>query len=424
MKKILESVQTVIYMAMCVLFSMLVYVYFSNIFTHSTLFWFMAAIIITVMVVVDFFSRKYIGNFLIFCGIHLIIVALAVVLPPRNIDKAILGVIAFAYLISAYGFWRTDANERTKYVIDMPLELLMFYVMIYFHASISKSVSGAVANYAYISGIAFTLLFFLRGYIDKFISYSLTSGDFTKEMASTFSANFSLILFFNAIVVFGLVIVNLFVGDSNLNFVGRFIKFLARKFFGQFKHYNAQQEIPTETTTMEFESSVVEQETTTMASEPVVSAGGQEVENVYEILVVIILAVVIIALLIVAYKFVKQYLHRHNRTGDIVEKTDYKNVREKVEKKEKEEREGLFGSNKRKVRKLYAEHIKGIRKKNEKVVIKDSYTTDEIAKNIVGNGYANSTNMDMLTEIYKLARYSNHEITKKDVEIAKNAIKS
>ncbi len=424
MKRILESVQTIIYMAMCILFSMLVYVYVSYMLKRELSYWFIATIMITIMVVVDFFSRKYISNFLIFFLIHLIVVVLAAIIPPVNSDKAILGVIAFAYLVSAYGFWRTDANERTKYVIDMPLELLMFYIMVYFHASISKSISDVVANYAYISGIAFTLLFFMRGYIDKFISYSLTSGDFTKEMESTFSTNFSLIMFFNLIVVLGLTIVNLFVGNSDFNFIGRFIKFLARKFFGQFTHYHTAQDILQETTSIEYEHVASEQETTALAPEPTISSGGQTVENIYEVIVVIVLAVVMIALLVVAYKFVKQYLHRHNKTGDIVEKIEYQNIREKADKKEKEERQSLFGSNKRKIRKLYADHIKGIKKKNEKVVIKDSYTTDEISRTMIENGYADSTNMEILTQIYKMARYSDHEITKRDVDIAKNAVKS
>ena len=167
-----------------------------------------------------------------------------------------------------------------------------------------------------------------------------------------------------------------------------------------------------------------EQETTALAPEPTISSGGQTVENIYEVIVVIVLAVVMIALLVVAYKFGKQYLHRHNKTGDIVEKIEYQNIREKADKKEKEERQSLFGSNKRKIRKLYADHIKGIKKKNEKVVIKDSYTTDEISRTMIENGYADSTNMEILTQIYKMARYSDHEITKRDVDIAKNAVKS
>ena len=57
-------------------------------------------------------------------------------------------------------------------------------------------------------------------------------------------------------------------------------------------------------------------------------------------------------------------------------------------------------------------------------MIKDSYTTDEISRTMIENGYADSTNMEILTQIYKMARYSDHEITKRDVDIAKNAVKS
>lgn len=424
MKKLLESVQTIIYMLMCILFSMLIYVYAANMIKRTTSYWLMAIVIISVSVIVDFFSRKYISNFLIFSVIHVIIVALAVVIPANNVDKGILGVITFAYLLSAYGFWRTDANERTKYVIDMPLELLMFYVAIYIHATSSKSISNEVASYAYISGIVFMLLFFMRGYIDKFLSFTLTSGDFTKEMANTFSTNFSLILFFNFFIIIGLMIVNLFVGDANFSFIGRFIKFLARKVFGHFASKPEAGPIPENTTSMEIKHIVSEQETTTEAVTQAVSRGGEAVENIYEVIVVIVLAVAIIALLVLAYQFVKQYLHRHNMTGDIVEKVEYQNVREKADPIEREERQTLFGSNKRKIRKLYTDYIKGIKKKYKKVVVKDSYTTDEIAISFIYNRYVDRANMEELTQVYKLARYSDHEITKKDVETAKNAIKS
>ena len=424
LRKILEQIQAVIYIAMAVLFSILVFIYFDYIFVRSTRFFLPAALIITVMMVIDYFSRRYVTNVLVFYGVHLAMIAAAAAIPQVILDKVVLGVVAFAYLILAHGFWRSEANERTMYVIDIPFGVVMFFVLAYFHASISKNITDSIASYAYIAGVIYCLLFYTREYINKFLAYHLSSGNNSIELESTFSTNISLILFFNLIMVFFIVVLNLFFGDSKMNFIGRFFKFIGRKFFGLFPTKPERVDI-VNTVSVDIEpvtGTVEQQATGTVLSGA--KTGSQIVENVFEISMVVLFIIALVVIAIAAYKFIKSYLHRHNKTGDIIEKTTFKDKKETVAAPQEEKKSFLFGSNKRKIRKLYTERIKGLKKKDAGLMIRESYTPDEIAARILAKEPVNRSNLEVLTKMYQIARYSNQEISKNDVEVVKEAVRS
>lgn len=420
MKRLVESTRTIIYIAMCVLFSILVYIYFDYVFKRSTSFWIVGGILLTVVVVADYLARRHVTNLFMFFFIHIALIGLTLAVPPAIADKVILTVISVAFLFLAIGFWRKDSNERSMYVIDVPLGLLMFFLIAYMHASISKSMSDAVAAYAYLAGVIYLMLYFMREYLNKMLSYSLSSGNFSKEMDRIFSTNFSLIMLFNIVIVFAIIVANTIFSDSSFNFIGRFLRWIARKLFGFLEGFHSEEEPQQQVD--QYETRVIGQHETEEAA-PVFSRGGGG-SNVGEaVLEGILLALFIIALCFVVYavyRFIKVYMHRHNKTDDIVKKVEAGEKKDKAEPEKKKRVRSLFGTNSDKVRRIYRDKIKNFMKYNEKAVMRDSFTTDEIKGTVVKYQQGDKFDVETLTQIYKRARYSDKEITKADVELAKN----
>ena len=73
--------------------------------------------------------------------------------------------------------------------------------------------------------------------------------------------------------------------------------------------------------------------------------------------------------------------------------------------------------NREKVRKLFTKKVDKATKANEGIVIRKSYTPKQIDETLVKEQAVAREEMDAATSVYEKARYSNHEITKEDVEI-------
>ena len=159
MKNVIDRVRTVIYLIMCMLFTILIYIYLDDILLKSSDSWLMGGLIIIFIVLADYLSRRYLTNLFAFFAIHLLLIGGAILIPSALVDKILLGGTAFSFLLLAVGFWQTEANERSLYVIDIPFGLILFFILIYFHSSISKTMADGVETYAYIAGIAYYLVF-------------------------------------------------------------------------------------------------------------------------------------------------------------------------------------------------------------------------------------------------------------------------
>lgn len=417
MKHTIERVRTVIYLIMCILFTILIYIYLDEILLKSSKTWLMGSFIIVIIVVADYFSRRYLTNLFAFFAVHLLLIGGAVLIPSVLIDKILLCSTAFSFLLLAIGFWRTESNERSLYVIDVPLGLILFFILIYFHGSISKTMANEVASYAYIAGIAYFILYFIREYLDKFLSYSLSSENVSKELENTFSTNLSLILLFNFLIIFAIMAANMFFSDNTFNIVGRFFHFLLKKFFGLFAVFDDTGE-PSAEKIPELPNS----STTITPGQPTYSKpndGFNIGSAIFEIFTIVIFIAIICVVIYIIYSFIKRYMYRNNRVGDIIEKTEYKEKRTRTETKVSRPAKSFFGSNRDKIRKIYKDSINAVTKRNNKIVIRKSYTPDEIKCAVSTDELVNRENMQELTQIYEKARYSNAEITNAELEAAK-----
>ncbi len=419
MKNVIERVRTVIYLIMCILFTILIYIYLDEILLKSSDSWLMGSIIIICIILADYFSRRYITNLFAFFAIHLFLIGGAAFIPSSPIDKILLGGTAFSFLLLAIGFWRTESNERSMYVIDIPFELILFFILIYFHSSISKTMGNGVASYAYIAGIAYFILYFVREYLDKFLSYSMSSGNFSKELINTFSTNLSLIMLFNVITIFAIMTANMFFSNSMFNIIGRFFHFLAKKFFGLFSVFDNTGEPSAEKI-----PEMPDSQTSTMPSEPTYSHTSDS-SNIGSIIFQVFIAIIFVALIIIVfyiiYSFIKQYMHRNNTSGDVIEKTHSKEKSVKAEKKGSASPKSFFGTNRDKIRKIYADTVNSVTKRNNKIVIRKSYTPDEIKNAVSSDEMINPENMQKLTKIYEKARYSDSEISKEELDSVKHS---
>ena len=421
MKELIERFRTTAYLVMCLLFTILIYLYTDGFITGKSDYFLIGCITVFVIVMVDYLTRRYVKNALLFFGIHLAMIAGVFVLPVTIAEKIILMVTAASYLYLSVGFWRTDLAERSLYVINIPGSLIFMFVLVYLHASFAKEIPTSVATYAYITGIIYMLVFYIREYLDKFSTYSMVNGTHSKEMEGTFLTNMSLIGLFGVISVFGITIANLFFSNSSFNVIGKFLRNIAKILVGWLRPESKpiQETIQETETTKEVVTSI--QETTKQVVQTAKRTSSDGIDRTLEIFIVMLFIAVLVSVVIGIYKFIKYYMHKMGRPEDVVEKITYGDEKEREFKKPEEEKRSIFTPNDKKVRKIYREYVKSNIKKNTSLHIQESNTTEEIKDKLQGT--VDKNGILALTEVYKKARYSGKDITKEDVAYAKDAAK-
>lgn len=420
MKKILYLTSTSIYLIMCTLFTILLYMYFSDMLLTGHKSWPVCISLITLIVIADYLSRKYLKNLIVFFLVHILFMIAAIFIPFNLTDKILLGIISLGFLLMAINFWKTDVNERSRVVIDIPFAGIAAFIIIYIHSS--YSLSAVLNSFAYIGGISFFLLFFIREYIDKFLSYSLSSQNFSNEMKKTFTTNLSFIALFNIIVIFLITVINLFFSDKSFNVIGKFFKSSARHLFSCLSHLEGKDEAYVEMVTTEIET-VNENPVTVYANNSM--SGGKNIGNmIFSVLQVVVFIGIAVGIIFIIYSFIKQYMQRNHNINDEVKST--KDVTSKrsysVKPKDSSLKSILFKSNSDKIRRIYLNRVNQIVKRNSRIIIRKSYTADQINSSVTKDERISKNNMEYLTFLYQKARYSNSEITKEDVENAKNTI--
>lgn len=417
LKKTLNSIRTALYLIMCILFTSVIYVYFSEIFLKSSATWLSGIAMIILIVLIDYFCRLKVTNLILYFAIHVALIGATVLIPQNTLDKIILTFISVTFLLMSVNFWRTETQERSRVVIDIPFAGIIVFIIIYFHSS--YFLSEKLSTFAYVTGIIYFLLFFIRDYLDKLFSYSLSSENFSKEMSHVFSANISLIGLFNIAVVFVIMTANMFFSDSSFNIIGKFFKWIARKFFGFLEGFDntggaSEIETPPITNTSGTES---------IAPVSVHTSSGDEFNIgtfLFNVLQIVIFIGLIVGTLYIIYSFIKQYMHRNHETTDEVKRTDDDVIKKvKIQKDKQLNKPIMFMSNKDKIRKIYTRKVDNHTKRNNRIVLRKSNTPEQISENISKEEPAQKEIMNSLTQLYEKARYSNKEITKEDVDIAK-----
>ncbi|NLZ45809.1 MAG: hypothetical protein GX896_03865, partial [Clostridiales bacterium] len=232
-----------------------------------------------------------------------------------------------------------------------------------------------------------------------------------------FKTSFSLVALFNIAVILVITAINMCISNNSFNIIGRFIKWLAKAFFSLFARFKGEN-VVNETVTTAF----VEQDTSvgdTLIANNSHSSGtniGTLIFNAFQIVIYIGL---VIGILFIIYTFIKQYMHRNTETKDEIKDTNDVINKININKKPSASKPSFFGTNKDKIRKIFVAKVHSSTKKNNSIIIKKSYTSDEIENALLKEASVEKTNMNKLTSLYKEARYSNHEITKSDVEEAK-----
>ena len=89
MKELIERFRTTAYLVMCLLFTILIYLYTDGFITGKSDYFLIGCITVFVIVMVDYLTRRYVKNALLFFGIHLAMIAGVFVLPVTIAEKII-----------------------------------------------------------------------------------------------------------------------------------------------------------------------------------------------------------------------------------------------------------------------------------------------------------------------------------------------
>lgn len=416
-----RMIRDLICVSMCSLMVLLLYLYLSEIFLASDRRNLKCIAYIIAICLADYFLRQYITKAVTFFSLRLLFLPLMLACTGNTIELMLLIIIFLTFYTMGVTFWKSEGSDKHLFAIDMPMEGIVLFIGIYFHASMDMS--SGLAEYAYISGIIYILLHFLRLYLDKFLRISLNLEDNPSSLTRSFRMNSSFVLLFLLFLILFIFILNIFFHNDSFNFVGIFLKYMASLFFGFFLGFKG------ETVIQEPESSANPSWEGGMAPNIptdnfIHSATSNPVMNtLFYIFQVVLYIGIGIAILFMLYRFFKTYMYRNRETDDIVEKIENK---EKTDKKRTASRTRfkIFLNNREKIRKIYGTVISSKLKQSHRIVIRKSNTPIEIYRTISKDLDGSSDNLKALTILYEKARYSNEDITsaeiKSTVKIAKS----
>lgn len=422
MYKRIRTLRDIICVFMCSLTVLLLYLYLSEIFLASDGKNPKCIIYISAICLADYFLRKYITKAILFFSLRLLFLPLTLICISNDTELMLLIIIFLTFYTMGVTFWKSEGSDRRLFAVDMPAEGIVLFIGIYFHASLDMS--SGLAEYAYISGIIYILLHFLRLYLDKFLGISLHLEDNPSSLARCFRMNSSFVLLFLLFLILFIFILNVFFHNDSFNFIGTFLKYIASLFFGFFLRFKG------ETVIQEPESSDMPPLESGLAPEiptdnfiPHNTVSNPVMNTLFYIFQAALYIGIVFAILYGLYKFFKTYMYRNRETDDIVEKIGFK---DKTERKTASSglKFKLFLSNREKVRKIYQTVISGKLKRNRRIILHRSDTPEEIYDKLSDDSGDSRRNLKDLTVLYEKARYSAADISSEEMKSAVKIAKS
>lgn len=409
-----------VYVSMCVLMMLLLYLYFGEILGRNSDWNPFAILWIVVIWFLDYIFRKYITHAVLFFFLRFLPAGFIVLITSDTIETILLAVIYLAFFGMGVSFWKSeDSSAKRLFAIDMPMEAIFLFVGVYIHASINMSEKLAV--FAYLGGILYILLHIIRNYLDRFIHLLYNLEDNPASLRTSFQMNSIFVSLFIIAVLLLILAMNFIFNNDSFNFVGEAIRWLAALIFSLFAMFNKETGIPQEETTtapLEEEASTVFIDQEPITTPTFIHNTNPVMDAIFRIFEIAIYIGIVVLIIFVIYRFFKNYLHRNRQNNDVVEDFIKKDKLTKLAKKKAAKAEPTR-TNAEKIRKLYRKTISDKIKKERALRIRDTLTPAEIQYEMK-DFTSSSQDMNTLTELYRKARYSKEDITSREVGIVKS----
>ncbi len=357
----------------------------------------------------DTLSRIFIKNFILYIFIHLISFGIFFTSYISVADKIILGIIISYIFINSIQYWIKNDTMNVIHSISLPQETLILYVLILIHSF--YALSHNLTTYVYIAGVLFFSLSLLNRYYDKIIlnlhSAEVANKHYSSNIYSLNSALVGLFLIFIILVIAGL---SLVLSENSFNFIGKGLKFVLRMIISLLSLMITKREPQSGSETAHLPSL-----NENAAFEQIESNDNPVADAIFLIFQIVIYIAIFSGIVYSLYHFFKDHLYRNLTPEDEVKNIDTDKIQIKKALKKTSFSE-LFKSTSvnDKIRRLYFKKINSLQ--DTRFILKQSNTPDEIstmAKDI------KNTPVDELSEIYIVARYSNHPLNKDDLSKCK-----
>lgn len=367
--------------------------------------------LIALILVIDVIARIFTSNVVIYIMLHLLPFA-GLFMPTMSIYNCIAIFIMASYIfVNSINYWKSEDISKDLHSITLPGEMVIFYAIIFIHSYYGLSKNFTI--YVYVAGVLFYALSLINKYFDRIILNKQSALGTNKEHPdSIYTLNSALVGIFIAFVVLVIIGICLVFSENSFNFIGSGLKYLATLII---------------TLLMRMKSDDIKNNDIDDAGS-VVSNGGQFTEitasdnpiadALFLIMQIVIYVLIFAGIAYTLYTFFKKYMYRSRISTDEIKKiendTEIKDIKRRTRSFSFKD---LFAtlSNNDKVRKLYFKRINELT--DTTFAIRNSLTPDEISLSVKSN---KGVSIDELSEIYKLARYSDKIITKEDVERCKN----
>ena len=367
---------------------------------------------VIILIFTDLLLRYKCSNVLIYLGGHTLPLILPFIAQIHLYALIPLACIWFFVIYSAINYWKKEEIQKGTCAIEMPSELIIIYIGIFFHCY--YGISKTSACIVYICGVVFFILSMLNRYFEKIIvNIQSALGSNKKVENSQYKINTFMIILFACFIFFICCGIGLVFFDTPFNIVGSFFKLIGSGIVAILMMFNNKGTVhsqPTEETPLLPNNQA--------AIQPL-QKSNPLFEAMFNVLQVIVYCAIAFAIIYGIYFFLRSNMHK--KKFDDPDDTPDESTDKVVKLKSKRKLRNIFTSmsNNEKIRKMYKNKINTIIKKNVNLAIKKSNTPHEIehAINTVSNDSRDS--VGDITALYEKARYSDKEITKEDVGYCK-----
>ncbi len=381
-----------------------------------TFIWFLAAelgfpltiwtpLSLAVLLIFSYMTRCYIRRLIVFALLHLLMLAFTIIVPQPILDRSMAIVFAVLWLIFDMVYWGTPGK---KGISMLPAWVVIVFLVVFVRAT--QIGFPFLANEAYIGGMIFIGLFFLRLYCMNTKQF-LEDGQMHDHVpiVEMLHQNGKMVLLMITCFVVGMIsLYSEVIAEELLELFKKLLMFLLWALYWLLTKLFPDKEA---------EGSAMDALTLPQAQQ-----ANPWLEKILMFIEIILrwafVAAAIYLLIRAIYHFYKQYRYRQLQAEKEVVYEGYKETKTWITRKRREQREGSSRNmtNAQKVRRIYRKRVENAVKRG--YLLHRFQTPRERAEDLLV--WNSKEDCRQLTDIYEKARYSTGDLSNEEVRLAKN----
>lgn len=414
MNRRLNLVNDLCYILMEILIMTILFLFLQALVNRNLPLRYTGIILIGLLAFINYFLIMYCKNFLLFLIGHFALFGIIFIAGLPVIDTISFVLLTVFLLLASIEFWKTEIVTSKQILLEIPLFAIIVFIAIEIICRIQKL--NQLLPVSFSLGLTFIVLYFIRYYLTNMLKFIYGNVDSRNTpFRKIFIMNSTCIGIFLLSSVATILMINVNQMSKVSVYLFGWIKYLFIALMRLISHLNTPDSLP--------ETDTIENPTVTPTEIPTDFITTSELNPIINFIVNAIsflcFTAFIILLIYLIYRGFKALMKRYLPKSDAIEYTEtiYKAYKKgNTNKRNNNTSLFTFKTNNQKIRKIYFKKIKDY--KDSQIEITPYDTPGEINKKILAK---TNDSVDTLTDVYEQARYGEDELTKNDVQKAKDA---